>query len=276
MTGSADLFGALVYLHPTATDVAEGQEIVLNINRLGASNTNFTVDWALTGSGSFSPADVTQTTGTVSFTSGGPDFQRVRIGVVDDGAAESAEAFTATLSNVVETAQNPVSIGLGTASVAGVIAGSSGTGGGGGGGGGSSLTDPQQIALLYEVAFAREPDLPGLNFWINKVYTQDRRTVVNIADAFYNIDAFEQAIGQDPDTLSNAEIVEVFYANVLDRPGRAQDNDPLGYQFWLDQANNDLGRDRLMLEFAISQENVNNSPYVFDLAQGANGDWFFA
>ena len=28
------------------------------------------------------------------------------------------------------------------------------------------LYDEQEIALLYEVAFARQPDLPGLNFWI--------------------------------------------------------------------------------------------------------------
>ena len=137
------------------------------------------------------------------------------------------------------------------------------------------LYDEQEIALLYEVAFARQPDLPGLNFWINKVYGEDGFSVVQIAEAFYFIDAFEQALGRDPDTFSDAEIVEALYANVLDRPGLASQNDPAGYQFWLGAVQGGLSRPELIREFAVSPENVANAAYVNDLAQQADGGWVF-
>ncbi|MEO1457527.1 MAG: DUF4214 domain-containing protein [Pseudomonadota bacterium] len=141
--------------------------------------------------------------------------------------------------------------------------------------GADGLFDEQEIALLYEVALGREPETDGLNFWIDEAYRDGGLSVLEIAAFFFESDELRDAIGADPATLGNADLVEFLYANVLDRDGLASENDPDGFAFWLGVAESGTPRPELLRFFAISGENVANSAYVADLDRGDDGAWAF-
>lgn len=141
--------------------------------------------------------------------------------------------------------------------------------------GADGVFDEEEIALLYEATLDRVPDQAGLNFWINEAYGSAEFTVLDIAEEFYFSPEFEQLVGDEADSLSNAELVEELYFNVLDRTGLAAENDPDGFAFWLRAANDGLSRPELVRFFAISEENISNSQYVFDLEQQEDGGWIF-
>lgn len=215
--------------------------------------------------------DYEDVSGTLAFLPG-EVVRTIRIPVLDDNRDEASERFDVVFSPVDGAASPPGASFRQTLTIEdddGANPGFTGTPGDDG------LFDQQEIALLYEAALGRQPDLPGLNFWINEVYDDGGLSVLQIAEFFYDSDELEDQIGADPDTLDNAGIVETFYSNVLDREGLASENDPDGFAFWLGLVNEGLGRDELIRFFAISEENVENSPYVFDLAQGGDGGWSF-
>lgn len=129
----------------------------------------------------------------------------------------------------------------------------------------------QTVALVYEAGLNRDGniDLPGLNFWIDQRETG--LTEKQLARAFLNSTEFELQFG-DPDELSNREIIEVLYQNILNRPGEER-----GVNFWLGELDRP-GFDRadLLLRFAESAENRAGSTFVEDLAGVSPGTWDFA
>lgn len=84
-----------------------------------------------------------------------------------------------------------------------------------------------EIVELYIAYFNRAPDAVGLLFWANAF--AEGVTLPQMAAFFVNQDETRAAY---PDTLSNADIVTVVYANVLGRVG-----DQEGIDFWLGALN---------------------------------------
>ncbi|MEM6354849.1 MAG: DUF4214 domain-containing protein [Pseudomonadota bacterium] len=128
-----------------------------------------------------------------------------------------------------------------------------------------SLTDVQELALLYEAAFGRSADFGGLNFWLNAL--QGGASLQSIAEQFIASDEFVGLFG-DIDTLSDTAIVTTFFENVLDRPP-----DDGGLEFFLgvlDQP--DVDEADLLVSFALSPENLTSSPEVLLLETDASGD----
>ncbi len=134
---------------------------------------------------------------------------------------------------------------------------------------GISETRAQTIAYLYEAALDRNGaiDEPGLNFWINEA--EAGATNRQIAGAFIESPEFRASFG-DPATLGDTAFVTVLFENVLER---APDEGGLG--FWLSVLEQSGDRRELLLAFALSPENVENSTFVETLTEVAPGDWAF-
>lgn len=122
-------------------------------------------------------------------------------------------------------------------------------------------------ARLYSAAFGREPDQPGLNFWID-VFNDVGR--VGMSEFFLNSPEFDTRFG-DEEALSDVGYLDLLYKNILGRTG-----DEKGTAFWLDVLTNDLAsRSEVLAYFADSEENVTNTPELENLAVAAgSGDWF--
>lgn len=133
-----------------------------------------------------------------------------------------------------------------------------------------TTVEAQVIAYLYEAGLDRNGviDLPGLNFWIDQY--EAGLSLEQISQFFLDSPEFEAAFG-DPDTLSDRELVQQLYRNVLDREGEEG-----GVNFWTTVVGMDnYGRDQLLLDFARSPENVLGSPQVELLALETPGEWAF-
>jgi Tol biopolymer transport system component len=103
-----------------------------------------------------------------------------------------------------------------------------------------------QAYRLYQAAFDRAPDLPGLGFWINA--RDSGVTMESIAHDFLVSDEGKSLYGVNP---SNAEVLTRFYANTLHRAP-----DPAGYAFWLDALNNNIvSQASVLAQFSDSPEN---------------------
>ncbi len=135
------------------------------------------------------------------------------------------------------------------------------------------VSDAQTVAALYEAALDRDGaiDLPGLNFWVNALTPSGGGlSLLQIAGAFTRSTEFEAAFGE-VDALSDAEFIELLYQNVLERAA-----DAAGLAFWsgaLDALGGD--RDRLLLAFADSNENLAGTPEIAALMEVAPGQWDF-
>ncbi|MEO0823712.1 MAG: DUF4214 domain-containing protein [Pseudomonadota bacterium] len=129
----------------------------------------------------------------------------------------------------------------------------------------------QEVALLYEAGLNRDGnvDLPGLNFWIDA--REGGVSEKQVAQAFLDSGEFEAAFGA-PATLSDPELVEQLYRNVLNREGEQG-----GIDFWVSVVGQpNFGRDDLLLAFAESPENLTGSAFVETLEEIAPGEWAFA
>lgn len=100
---------------------------------------------------------------------------------------------------------------------------------------------------LYQAAFARIPDLAGFTYWAG-VADANNTSAISLADAFLAAPEFAQKYGGNP---SNTAYITELYTNVL---GRAPDQ--AGLNYWIGEANAGLPRDQLLVDFAVSQENV--------------------
>ena len=130
--------------------------------------------------------------------------------------------------------------------------------------------DAQMVALLYEAALNRNGniDIDGLNFWIDQ--RTDGLSEIALANEFLEAQEFEEAFG-DPDTLAASDFVELFYENILNRPG-----DTDGVAFWTDVAEAP-GYDtaQLLLDFVSSQENTDELAFIQTLTETGPGYWEF-
>ncbi len=115
------------------------------------------------------------------------------------------------------------------------------------------------IYRLYEAAFDRTPDLEGLSYWIDEA--DNGMDLPGIANSFYHSAEFEQTYGSD---LSNQDLVDVFYRNVLDREGDAE-----GIAYWLNDLENGMTIPGMLVSFSNSAENITNVEGYID-----DGVWF--
>ncbi len=151
----------------------------------------------------------------------------------------------------------------------------------------------RQVAYLYEAALDRdgEIDLPGLNFWIDR--REDGLTVFELSASFLDSPEFqaraEAFLGDGTDldresvrddaVFSDEDYVQFLYENVLDR-----DFDQEGFEFWLGvlqiyedtPGQGETARERLLVNFAESDENVDGAAYVETLSEVEPGEWAFA
>jgi hypothetical protein len=100
---------------------------------------------------------------------------------------------------------------------------------------------------LYQAAYDRVPDNAGFRYWAGAA-DANHLTGLQLADQFLSAPEFTQKYGANP---TNTQYVTELYTDVL---GRAPD--PAGLAYWIGQANGGQPRDQLMVDFAISAENV--------------------
>ncbi|MEM6938804.1 MAG: DUF4214 domain-containing protein [Pseudomonadota bacterium] len=114
-----------------------------------------------------------------------------------------------------------------------------------------------QAYRLYEASFNRDPDIPGLSFWIDQL--DAGLSLQDAARAFITSDEFAKAYGPTS-ALSDESFIDLLYANVLDRAP-----DQAGYDFWRAQQEAGLGREDILVHFSESEENQSNiAPAISD------------
>lgn len=79
------------------------------------------------------------------------------------------------------------------------------------------------VYRLYQAAFDREPDLPGIGFWLDML--DNGGSLYDVAAGFHGSDEFRNLYGAAP---ANADLVTRYYQNVLQRAP-----DPAGHAWWL-------------------------------------------
>lgn len=131
----------------------------------------------------------------------------------------------------------------------------------------AAYPDTSFVALTYQAALGRMPDVAGYNSWLDayRLYTtgtvEERQ--LTITKAFYDSAEFAGRVGGDPTTLTEQAYVSALYQNVLGRAGDAG-----GVAFWtaaLTAREADLGgtdaakdqaRNELLQDFVTSAENA--------------------
>lgn len=104
----------------------------------------------------------------------------------------------------------------------------------------------QAVALLYDSAVGRLPDMPGLAFWTGEL-NSGNRSLSQVAQEFASSGEFQAAINGK----SNTALVDYMYQNTLDRPADAD-----GRAFWVNQLNTGLTHEQLLLSFSQSAEHA--------------------
>lgn len=123
--------------------------------------------------------------------------------------------------------------------------------------------DAQRIARLYTAAFAREPDLAGLNFWIDKL--ELNMGIDEISERFYDSSEFKNTYGD----LSNVDFLTTLYQNVMNR-----EPDKSGLAYWLERMESGTSAARVLSEFSDSTENRNNTTELYsNLYMSETGKW---
>jgi len=103
-----------------------------------------------------------------------------------------------------------------------------------------------QTYRLYQAAFARQPDVPGLSFWIGQMDLG--AALPSVASQFIGSAEFTAKYGANP---SNADFVTLLYQNVLNRLPDAG-----GLAFWVNQLDAaTISRPEVLIGFSESTEN---------------------
>jgi Ca2+-binding RTX toxin-like protein len=102
-----------------------------------------------------------------------------------------------------------------------------------------------QSYRLYQAAFNRTPDLPGLGFWIK--HMDEGLSLKEAANFFLTSPEAQKLYGINP---SNEDLVKAMYANVLHRTPEAE-----GFNFWMGHLANGLSRADMLAYFSESPEN---------------------
>jgi hypothetical protein len=114
-----------------------------------------------------------------------------------------------------------------------------------------------QAYRVYKAAFDREPDIPGLSYWIHQLDLG--YTMLDAATGFLGSAEFQTLYGANP---SNADYTRALYLNVLDR-----EPDAAGYAYWNAMLNNEpwngtyygqTTRQQMLIDFSESAENKAN------------------
>ena len=104
-----------------------------------------------------------------------------------------------------------------------------------------------KIYRLYNAAFGRFPDKPGLTYWIEK-HKAGIDSYRTISRSFILSNEFLNLYGKE---LSNEEYITALYSNILKR-----NRDSEGFNYWLNQINQGYeDRNELLMGFAESNEN---------------------
>lgn len=119
-----------------------------------------------------------------------------------------------------------------------------------------------QAFRLYQAVFDRTPDLEGLGYWIRQM-DEGNGDQTWVASHFMGSEEFQSIYGT-PDTVSNNDFLGLLYQNAL---GRSPDQGGLNY--WTDQLDAGLSRERVVASFSESVENQANVASQID-----NGIWF--
>ena len=103
-----------------------------------------------------------------------------------------------------------------------------------------------QAYRLYQAAFNRKPDIPGLGFWIS--YIDKGMSLAEVASRFEGSAEFINLYGSD---ISNDQLVTLLYKNVLHR-----DPELAGFTFWMNILNTgQQSRPVILTSFSESPEN---------------------
>lgn len=103
-----------------------------------------------------------------------------------------------------------------------------------------------QAYRLYQAAFARTPDKPGLGFWISTL--DNGATLNSVAQGFVASSEFKTAYGANP---SNHDLVVQFYQNILHRPP-----EQAGLDYWAGILDNKQGSVAdVLMQISESAEN---------------------
>ena len=129
----------------------------------------------------------------------------------------------------------------------------------------ATTEDVKRIARLYSATFDRNPEVDGLNFWVNAF--QSGQSITEIAGKFYQSPEFAAKYG----ALDDGQYVRQLYRNVLGREGKQQ-----GVDFWIGNLTTGQSRAYVLARFADSPENVEKTNSVFaDMREDEEGSWTF-
>lgn len=103
-----------------------------------------------------------------------------------------------------------------------------------------------QVYRLYQAAFDRAPDKPGLNYWIGQA--DKGMSLHAIAREFSASAEFQRAVGVDPTAEA---FVGALYDNILHRAP-----DPAGFQYWVETLKATGDKAAVLAAFSESAENV--------------------
>ncbi len=100
-----------------------------------------------------------------------------------------------------------------------------------------------QVFRLYRAYFRRDPDAPGLEYWVGE--RAKGVSIDDVSNAFAGSAEFATIYG----ALGNDGFVDLVYQNVLGRGGDAS-----GRSFWIEQLDSGMSRGRVMVGFSDSAE----------------------
>jgi len=103
-----------------------------------------------------------------------------------------------------------------------------------------------QAYRLYQAAFDRHPDLPGLGFWIS--HLDEGWTLLDVAGRFLDSAEYGRLYGTG---LQNQQFVTELYHNVLHR-----DPEQAGLAHWMNKLDQGATRAELLVGFSESAENM--------------------
>lgn len=104
---------------------------------------------------------------------------------------------------------------------------------------------PERVYRLYEAAFDRDPDPPGLGFWVGRM--DDGMPLRAVAERFLDSPEFAAALCDAP---ADGAFVDALYANVLGR-----EPDAGGARYWEGVLRDGGSRADVLVGFAQSAEN---------------------
>jgi hypothetical protein len=121
------------------------------------------------------------------------------------------------------------------------------------------------IARLYEAGLDRRFDSGGLNFWIDRF--EAGQNLTQLAQAFLDSAEFTSRFGDD-DAMSSSQFATRMYLNVLSR-----NPDPGGLDFWVRTLNAGASREKVLIDFALSPENIAATGYLDAIRDYGGGIW---